>query len=287
MTVAPEQPDRPVQELRSEGFELHGERGTLRGLVRDSWRSRELVTMLARKAFIGRYRRASAGLLWVAALPLFQTGVLALVFSQVVRLDVDGPYPVFLFSGMLGWQFFSQTVAAQSTAIVDGSSMSNRIYFPRLVLVLAGVRTNLYGFWINAIIVLAVTVGYGVGLGPDVLWFLPATALTVGLATSMALVLAALHVYFRDIRYIVTAVMQPLFYLTPVLYPLDFAPAALRWLIRCNPATGPVTLFRAATFGEMGNWLIPVYISLGWLVVLVALAMWLHVRYDRVFVDLL
>ena len=286
MTAA-DAPDPPRQELRSEGFELHGERGDLKTFLRDVWRSRELVTMLARKNFIGRYRRASMGLLWVAALPLFQTTILAIVFSEVVKLEVGGPYPVFLFSGMLGWQFFSLTVSSQSTAIVDGTALSNRIYFPRLVHVLAGVRTGLYGVWINALIVLGITVLYDVGLGPDVLWFVPGVILSIGLATSLSMVLSAIHVYFRDIRYLVTAVIQPLFYLTPVLYPLAFAPNELRWLIRFNPATGPVVLFRAATFGEVGNWLMPVWISLGWLVVLGVAAVWLQLRYDRVFVDLL
>lgn len=273
--------------LHGEGFELHSERGSLGRYLRDVWRSRELITMLARKNFIGKYRRASFGLVWVAALPLFQTAVMAVVFTRIVRLDIDGPYPVFLFSGMLGWQFFSQTVTAQSTAIVDGTAMSNRIYFPRSVFVLAGVRSGLYGFWISALIVVGITVAYGVGLGPDLLLFIPGVALTVGLTSALSMVLSALHVYFRDIRYLVSAIIQPLFYITPVLYPLSFAPRELRWLIELNPATGPVMLFRAATFGEQGNWLLPVWISVGWLVVLAAAGLALHLRYDRVFVDLL
>ena len=267
------------------GFELHGETTPARTLIRDTWRARPLIRMLARKNFYTRYRRASLGMIWAVGLPVIQATVLAVVFSRVVRIEVGVPYAAFLFVSMQPWSFFSTVMSSNSTAIVDGSFMSNRIYFPRAVLPISGVATGLYGFWISVLIALAVCLIFGVGLGPEVLLLVPASILLIVLTTAFALVNSAVHVYFRDVRYIIAAAMTAWFYVTPVLYPLDFAPKVLRVVILANPATGLVMLFRAATVGSEPGLTTAILVTLAWTVVLVFAAIRLHSRFDRVFVD--
>lgn len=271
----------------TEGFDLTGRPAPLGDLITDVWGARGLLAVLARKDFYVKYRRASFGMLWAVGLPLFQAGIMALVFSNIVEIDTGTSYPVFVFSGFLGWTFFSSTLSAGSTSIVDGASLSSRIYFPRAVLPLATVATNLYGFVINVGVLLVLSIAFGVPLGLDVLLLVPATLLMTLLAVAFALLASALHVYFRDVRYLIVAAMTAWFYVTPVLYPLRLAPGRLRTLIRLNPVTGVVEMFRAATVGADAGWLGTVGVTCVWIVVVGAIAVKVHHRFDRVFSDLL
>jgi ABC-type polysaccharide/polyol phosphate export permease len=258
-----------------------------RQLAAAIWASRELIGTLARKEFFVRYRRASFGVLWAAGLPLIQATVLSVVFSHVVRVHTQASYPVFVFTGMCVWTYFTNTVTLGSTSIVDNSSLTNKIYFPRAVLPLVQVRSNLYGLAINVAIVIALALGFGDGIDLHILVLVPATILLVLLCAAAVLSLAALHVYFRDIRYIVQAVFTGLLYLTPVFLPLQRYPTALRGVVLANPATGIAQLFHLAVEGSADRWGTAVLITGGWTIVLAVAAVWLHCARDRVMADLL
>lgn len=271
----------------SAGFVLTGPITPLRELLGQVWDARHLLAILARKDFYVRYRRASLGLFWAVGLPLFQALVLALVFSRVVHIHTRNNFAVFVLAGMVGWTYFNNTLTAASTAIVDGSGLSTRIYFPRMVLPLVSVVANLYGYAITLAILIVLCPVLGVGLGVGLLWVVPATALIMVLTAGVCLVASALHVYFRDIRYIVTAAVIGWFYLTPVFYPLSLAHGWVHRLVAVNPMTGVVELLRAATAGADPHWGATVLISLAWSVVLLAVGTALHRRYNRLFTDLL
>lgn len=270
------------------GFELRGAPTTVRRLLRDLWGARDLLATLARKDFFVRFRRTSFGLLWAVGLPLVQATVLAIVFTKIVRIETGGNYGIYVFSGMLPWTFLSGTVTTGSTSIVDGAQLATKIYFPRAVLPLVTLGANLYGFLPGVAVLLLGTVAIGEGLGPDVVLLVPATLLMVAFVASLTLLLAGLHVYFRDLRFIVQATTLAWFYGTPVIYPLDEATGLLRTVLLANPATGMVTLFRAAVSDTgtsgLGTALVA---TVGWTAVLGTVALVLHARRDRVFVDLL
>jgi ABC-type polysaccharide/polyol phosphate export permease len=116
---------------------------------------------------------------------------------------------------------------------------------------------------------------------------IPAVTLLVALTAGLALVTSALHVYFRDLRYVVSALLSAWFYGTPVIYPLGLAPDSIEPFIRANPVTGVVELFRAATVGADDGWLLSVAVAVAWALVLWSIALALHARFNRVFVDLL
>lgn len=251
-------------------------------------RSRELLVLLARKEFHVRYRRASFGMLWAVALPLLQSAVMALVFSRVVRLHVPH-YPVFMLSGMVAWTYFSSVFSTGGLAIVEGADLSSRVYFPRSLLPMVAAATNLYGMVITLAIVLGLCFvpAFGVHLGVHVLLLVPGMALLVAFTTSLCLVTAAVHVYFRDVRYIVSASLILLLYVSPVIYPPSLAPGRLRVALTANPLTGILGLFHASTVGSGGPIGAAVLVSLAWTAGLLAVAAVLHSRFDRVFADLL
>lgn len=279
----------PASQARAPaGFHLDGSATGVGPLLRDVWRSRDLLATLARKDFFVRYRRTSFGVLWAVGLPLVQAAVLAVVFTKIVRIETGGNYGVYVFSGMLPWTFLSGTVSIGSTAIVDGSAMATKIYFPRALLPLVVLGANLYGFLPGVAVLLVGAVTIGEGLGADVVLLVPATVLMVLFVAALTLLFSALHVYFRDLRFVVQAGLLAWFYATPVIYPLDEATGALRTILLLNPATGMVTQFRAAVSdtgtSDLGVALVSTVI---WTVGLLAVALALHSRRDRQFVDLL
>lgn len=267
-----------------DGFDLTASPPPVRHLVRDVWRSRSLIAVLARKEFFVRYRRTAFGLLWAVGLPLVQAAILTLVFGRLLRSHA-ADYAVYVFSGMVPWSFFSTTVSGGATSIVDNSALSNRIYFPRAVLPLVSVVSATYGIAVTVVLLIAMCVGFGVSLGPEMLLLAPAVAVVAVLAASFSLVLSAIHVYFRDVRFLVTAALTVWLYVTPIIFAIDQLPEALRPVVRFNPMTGVVELFRFATVGASPNWTASLLITGAWVVVLVVAALQLHRRFDRLFAD--
>jgi ABC-type polysaccharide/polyol phosphate export permease len=271
---------------RTKGFSLSGPTTPLPELVRGIWESRALLALLSRKEFFVRYRRASFGVLWAVVLPLLQAIVLAVVVNRFVRFDTGGNFTLFVFAGTLAWSFFSQTISGGTTSIVDNADMSAKIYFPRALFPLVVVGAGLYGLLISTLILLAFAIGAGELEPLRILLIVPAIAVLVLLSTAAALLLSALHVYFRDMKYLVAAALLPWFYLTPVFYPLDRI-GALRGVVEANPVSGAVELLRAATVGADHGWSVSLWWTAGWTVALFVLAAIVHRRHDRVMSDLL
>src|SRR5487761_1104440 len=183
-----------------------------------------------------------------------------------------------LLSGMIGWTFFSAAFSTGSTAIVDGSDLSSRVYFPRAMLPMVASGTNLYGMFISTVILLPLCLIFGVHLGPRTLLLLPAMLWVVTLTVALSLVLSAVHVYFRDVRYIVSAATLLLLYLSPVIYAPANAPHSLRIVLAINPLTGVLDLFHAATVGSFEALAPPLLIAAAWTIGLLLVGLFLQSR---------
>jgi len=244
-----------------------------------------VLATLARTDFQVRYKRASFGVLWSVALPLVQSLVLVYVFSRFTRFDEFDGYPVFVLCGIIMWSYLTATVSAASTAIVDATSLTDKIWFPRALLALVPALANSVGLAVSLLILVGLLPVYGVDITPRVL-LLPVAALALALfCSALGLLLAALDVYFRDVKYLVQAGILVWFWLTPIAYPKAFAGSIAKWL-DLNPATGLVTLFRMGTLGAP-DWHRSVAVSAVSTVVLLVIAAEVHRRRDRLFVDLL
>jgi ABC-type polysaccharide/polyol phosphate export permease len=291
--VGPVTEDRSAErgQLLSSGpvLDISGAWTSPRQWFAELWAARGLMMTLARKDFFVRYRRASFGVLWAVTLPLVQAIVMAVVFSyvRVIKTHAGVSFPVFVFTGITVWTYFQSTVTVAATSIVDGAAMSSRIYFPRAVMPLAVTRTNLYSLPVSLSLVVIMALIFGVPLDQHLLIIIPATLVLVLLTASLSLTLSALHVYFRDIRYMVQALFTALIYMTPVFIPLPVYPAVARKIVLINPATGVLELFRLAIGGADSQWPFAVAMTLAWTAFLSVTAVYLHCRRDRVFVDLL
>lgn len=274
------------------GFELRGPSTPPRVLLRELWAARSLLLILARKDFYVRYRRTVLGVVWAVGVPLVQAVVLAIVFTHVVGIGrgVAGSqrgYAVFLYAALVPWNYLVNAGPTAATAIVDNVALAGKIYFPRALPVFVTAASSIYPLTIGVVLLLLMAVVVGNGIGVAFLLVVPGAALAVLLVVCAGLCLSALHVYFRDVRYIVMAILSVGFYLTPIIYPLSKPHGLLRHLIASGPASGPIAIFRAATVGAGPDYAWAVVACLIWCAVLGSIGFWLQCRRDRVFVDLL
>jgi lipopolysaccharide transport system permease protein len=259
---------------------------TRRAWLVELWGYREVLDMLARKDFQTRYKRASLGIVWAVAVPLLQAAVMAIVFSRVIAVGGGKQFAVYVMSGVIAYSYFSTVVQFGSTAIVDGAGLTDKVWFPRALLIIVPALSNLIGFAVALAVLIVAMPAFGVGLGLQLLWFVPAVVLLVGLSVGFTLVLGALDVYYRDVKFLVTAVLLIWIYVSPILYP-QHTLGRLGSIIDANPLTGVVVLFHMATVGSRGPWVVPVALSVVATVILLVVGAEAQRRHDRLFVDLL
>lgn len=248
-------------------------------------RHHEVVGILARKDFQTRYKRASFGVMWAVIMPLVQALTLIIIFSRVGHFTQKS-YPVFVISGMMVWAYFSASLLAASTAVVDGSSFTDKVWFPRAALPLAPVIANLVTLLIGLVIITSAMAITRTPFTPRLLLLIPGGALLLCFTVGLSLAASALHVYFRDVRFIVQAGITLWFYATPIIYPATVL-NRLAPFVDFNPIAGIVRLFQLAAAGPSGPILRSLIVSLCASVVLLLIGIDAHRRHDRLFVDLM
>jgi ABC-type polysaccharide/polyol phosphate export permease len=242
--------------------------------------------MLARADFHVRYKRATFGVLWAVAVPVVQSVVLAVVFSHIIRVGDGRAFAAYVLAGVLAWSYFALSATAASTAIVDGSNLTDKVWFPRALLPMVPCLANVAGLCVSiGVLALALPFLHG-EFGPRLLLLVPAVALLLGFTLSLGLALSALHVYFRDVKFLVQAGLLVWFYVTPIAYSKAML-GNLAGLADFNPMTGVVTVFQMAAVGAPAHWHRAVFVSVITTLVVALVALEAQRRHDRLFADLL
>ena len=215
----------------------------LGGGWRRSW---DLLTLIAVSDFKKTYFGTALGYLWSVARPLMLFGVLLAVFTQIFRIGSQVPeYPVLLLFNIVLFGFFQEATTTAVTSIVSQESVVRKTQFPRLVIPLAVVLTTMFNLALNLIVVVAFILAWGIE--PEWTWLgfpLVLAALFV-LTTAVAMIVSSLYPRFRDTAIIWSVAATVLFYATPVLYPLEIVPEAMRDVIQVNPLAPLFELARA------------------------------------------
>jgi len=260
----------------------------LRDWLAGLWHFRGVLVALSRKDFQVRYKRAALGILWSVAMPLLQSVVLVFVFSRVGRFGEGQSfsYAGFVLAGMVPWVYVSTSIGASTTAIVEAAGLTDKVWFPRAILALVPPCSNLVLLGTSTLILLVELPIVGAPLRPRLLLLVPAALLAVAFASTLGMVLSALYVYFRDLKFVVLAALLVWLYVTPIVYPLTVLGGAGR-LLNYNPLTGIVGLFQTAAVGSPLPADLALGVSIGTTAVLGVLAVAIHRHHDRLFVDLL
>ncbi len=222
-----------------------------RGLgLREVWEYRELLYFLTWREVKSRYRQMALGPLWIVLIPLVNTLVFSLVFGRWGGLQHDDlPYPVYYFAALLPWQFFAVSASKSARSLVDNLHLISKVYFPRIIVPASSAIVGLLDWLISFLVLLAIMAWYH--LAPAATSFLLPAYLLLALMTALAvgLWLAAAAVWFRDVAYGVTVLMQIWMFAT-VIYPSSDVPAPWRLLYRLNPMQTVVEGFRWCLLGR-------------------------------------
>ncbi len=218
--------------------------------LRALWEYRELLYFLVWRDVKVRYKQTALGVAWIVLQPVISMLIFSALFGVLLGAPSNGaPYPVFVFAGLLPWQYFAGALTRASASLVGSAHLITKVYFPRLVIPLSGVIGGLVDFGVSFIVLLLLMALYRIAPTPAVI-FLPAFLL-LAMATSLGfgLWLAALNVRYRDVNYLVPFLVQIWMYVTPVIYSATLIPEQYRWLLALNPMTGVVEGFRWALLG--------------------------------------
>lgn len=203
----------------------------------------DFLSVLTKNELALKYRYTWLGFLWAIVNPILQMFTLGLVFKIFTRIDIDN-YFIFLFVGLIFWNFFSQSLHQITPIFINKRHLLTKSNFPKELLPLSLALANLFHLLVAMGIVLPViSITYQISWNR--LLFVPLSFLwLIGLTVGLSLLTSALTVFFRDINFIVRNFLPLLFYMTPVLYTQEIAPAMLQPLLYLNPMAGIIELFR-------------------------------------------
>lgn len=226
-----------------------------RGLVElgleELWAYRELLFFLVWRDVKVRYKQTALGVAWAVLHPLVSVLVFSVLFGHLLAVDSgDVPYPIFNLAALLPWNYFAFSLLRSSTAVVSGRELITKVYFPRLVIPISGALSGLIDLGIGLVVLIALMACYGIAPTIAVLLLPGFVLLALLTALGFGLWLSALHVRFRDVKYLVPYLVQVWMVVTPVAYGSTLIPHEFRFLLSLNPVTGVVEGFRWALLGH-------------------------------------
>ncbi|MGC9453717.1 MAG: ABC transporter permease [Phycisphaerae bacterium] len=223
--------------------------------LRELWKSRELVYQLAKKNFLTRYKQTVMGAAWAFARPLAQMGVFSVVFGSWLGIGSEGAkYPVFVFAGLLPWTLFARTLSEVTQSVAGARALITKVYFPRLAIPVSAIGVSLADFVVALLIMMGLMLAYGHAFTWRLLALIPLTLLTLMITLGVGALFAALHVAYRDTRFLLSAVTSMWMFLTPVIYPARTIPESWQWMMTLNPMVGVVDTFRAIILTRAVSW---------------------------------
>ncbi len=192
----------------------------LRGELRALWEFRELLYFMIWRDVKTRYKQTALGVGWAVLQPLMTTVIFTVVFAYFARMPSEGvPYPLFAFTALLPWVYFSQALTRSSVGLVSNANLISKVYFPRLILPLAAAATPLVDFCLTFVVLLGVLAWYQVVPTMAIVVFPVFVLMAFLSAVAVSLWLAALNVKYRDIGHLIPFLVQIWMYASPVVYP--------------------------------------------------------------------
>lgn len=227
--------------------------------LRDTWHYRDLLLLLVRRDFVSFYKQTILGPVWFFIQPAITVAIYTLVFANIAKISTDDvPAPLFYLAGTIIWNYFSECLTKTSTVFKDNSAMMGKVYFPRLIMPLSIVCSNLIRFAVQFILFVIVILYFilikGQGIHPTIyILLLPVlVALIAALGLGLGMMVSAVTTKYRDLAFVVTFGVPLLMYATTVIYPLSTVITKYpkyAWLIKYNPVTPIIESFRYGFFG--------------------------------------
>lgn len=219
------------------------------------WNYRDLLVVLVRRDFVSFYKQTILGPIWFFLQPLFTTVVYVFLFSNIAGISTDGiPAPLFYLSGITAWSYFSECLLKTSSVFRDNAGIFGKVYFPRLIMPLSIVVSNLVKFGVQLLLLILMLIYY-LAIGTDfhptlyLLLFPILVSLMAGIGLGLGMLISAMTTKYRDLALLLTFGTQLLMYATPIVYPLSSLNGKMHTLISANPMTPIVEGMRLGFFG--------------------------------------
>ena len=258
---------------------------------KEIWRYRDLYSMFVKRDIIAQYKQTILGPAWFFIQPALTTVMYMVVFGGIAGISTDGlPQPLFYLAGIVFWQYFSDCLNKTSSTFTTNQAIFGKVYFPRMIVPLATVTSNLVRMGIQFLLFIAVYIYYliiGVGVAPNIyILLLPLLILMLaGLALGFGIIVSSLTTKYRDLTILFTFFVSLWMYATPVIYPLSTMSEKRQWIMALNPVTGIMEAFK---YGALGvgtfDWGMLAY-SFGFMVVLLAVGIVVFNKVQRSFMD--
>lgn len=226
---------------------------------KDVWAYRDLLFMFVKRDFVSFYKQTVLGPVWFFIQPIFTTLVFTFVFGNLANISSDGtPHQLFYLTGITAWNYFSDCLTKTSTVFKDNAGIFGKVYFPRLIMPLSIVVSNLVRFGVQLVLLLLMMIYFA--LFPvenasfhitHAIWFFPFLVLLMALlGLGLGLIITAITTKYKDLTFLVTFGVQLLMYGTTIIYPLSYINTSYKKYIELNPMTPIVECFRYAFLGK-------------------------------------
>jgi lipopolysaccharide transport system permease protein len=215
------------------------------------WQYRELLYFLVWRDLKVRYKQTVIGIGWAVLQPFVTMVIFTIIFGELVKVPSDGiPYPIFAYSALLPWNYFASALQRCVVSVVGDAALVSKVYFPRLILPLAGTISGFADFFVSFLLLLGMMTFYHLGLSWTVLVLPFFLLLALSTALAVGLWLSALNVRYRDVGHTIPFLMQIWMYASPIVYPASMIPEKYRFFYSLNPMAGVIEGFRWALLGK-------------------------------------
>ena len=264
---------------------LEPKRGWVSLGLRELWERRELFYFLAWRDIKVRYKQTAVGAAWALIQPIATVAIFTILFGHFTKLPSPTPYVLLVFSGMLPWLLFTQSLTQSSLSLVLNAALVTKVYVPRLMIPLAATIPSLIDFLLGFVVFVSLMVWYGVVPTLAILTLPLLILLALATALSVGIWFAALNVAYRDVQYVIPFLVQIWFFVTPVAYSTQIIPGKWHLVFGLNPMTGVVQGFRWALLGKAANVGPLLALSVGLVLVLLVTGLAYFRRVEREFAD--
>jgi homopolymeric O-antigen transport system permease protein len=249
---------------------------------------KDLLLVFVWREFLIRYKQTAIGVLWAVLQPVSLMLLFTFIFGVVLQTTHKNyPFTLFYFAGVLPWIFFSSASNFAVTSLSGNFNLVTKIYFPREIIPLSGVAINFIDYLVGLVVYFLLLLFYRIPITWNFLWLLPLLAMLVLYTISISLLLAALNVYYRDVKLISSFLLQFLFFATPIIYSIDAVENRWKALLFLNPLTFIVENMRRVTIEGRGIILWQIMSEMVGVVVLYLLVYRMFIRIERAFADVI
>ena len=225
---------------------------------KEIWRYRDLITLFVKRNIIVQYKQTILGPLWYIIQPVLTVIMNMVVFGGIAKMSTDGiPQPLFYMAGNVCWFYFSDCLSQTSNTFLANQSMFGKVYFPRLVVPISTVLSNLLRFGIQLTLFVVLWIwfyasGASVNVNVGIIVLLPVLVMMLaGLGLGFGILISSMTTKYRDLTILFTFIVQLWMYATPIVYPISMVTDdTLRTLIMLNPMTSIIEAFKYVTLGE-------------------------------------